>query len=331
MARPPRILLPHTVVMITSRVQQGLPFTCTPLMELLLWSALTVAYNHHPIRIIAFVVMGNHIHLIALVEDPVQVESFMERFKCETAHAVNRLLGRRQVTVWCEGYDSPTILTLDDLIEKLAYLYTNPVKACRTDSIQHYSGVSSWSMFSTGQSTRNAKRIRRTFIDPMPLGRLTLAKHELFATTVEKQATESLTFVLDPHAWMKAFPSHIGADDFDAKIMKRVKEVEADLERSRRRFRISLPSQTEVLNQPMDIAYAPKKFGKRMWCICSNIPLRVAFIHFIKDLRARAKEVKHRWLNGGWMEPFPPGLFPPCLPTLANIIPSYIQRCLAAV
>ena len=39
-----------------------------------------MAYNHHPIRIIAFVVMGNHIHLIALVEDPVQVESFMERF-----------------------------------------------------------------------------------------------------------------------------------------------------------------------------------------------------------------------------------------------------------
>ena len=79
------------------------------------------------------------------------------------------------------------------------------------------------------------------------------------------------------------------------------------------------------------MAYAPKKFGKRMWCICSNVPLRVAFINFIKDLRARAKEVKHRWLNGGWMEPFPPGLFPPCLPALANIIPSYIQRGLAAV
>jgi hypothetical protein len=48
-------------------------------------------------------------------------------------------------------------------------------------------------------------------------------------------------------------------------------------------------------------------------------------------IRARAKKVKHRWLNGGWMVPFPTGLFPPCLHTLANIIPSYIQRCLAAV
>ncbi len=43
----------------------------------------------------------------------------MERFKCETGHAVNRLLGRRQVTVWCQGYDSPAILALDDLVEKM--------------------------------------------------------------------------------------------------------------------------------------------------------------------------------------------------------------------
>lgn len=41
-------------------------------------------------------------------------------------------------------------------------------------------------------------------------------------------------------------------------------------------------------------------------------------------------EVKHRWLNRGWIEPFPPGPFPACISTLANIIPSYIQRCLAA-
>ena len=115
MSRPPRILVPHTVVMLTSRVQQGLPFVCTPLMELILWSALAVAQSLYPLKVIAFVIMGNHIHIIVLIEDPTSVESF----KCETGHAVNRLLGRRQVTVWCQGYDSPAILTLDDLVEKM--------------------------------------------------------------------------------------------------------------------------------------------------------------------------------------------------------------------
>jgi REP element-mobilizing transposase RayT len=81
--------------------------------ESVAWSALAVAQNLHPVKVIGFVVMGNHIHIVTLVEDPTTVESFMERFKCETVHAVNRLLGRRQVTVWCEGYDSPAILTID--------------------------------------------------------------------------------------------------------------------------------------------------------------------------------------------------------------------------
>jgi REP element-mobilizing transposase RayT len=141
MPRPPRLLFPHTVVLVTSRVQQGLPFVCTPLMEMILWSALVVAQNLHPIKVIGFVVMGNHVHIIALVEDPTDVESFMERFKCESAHAINRLLGRRQVTVWCEGYHSPPILTLDDLVERVAYVYANPVRAHRTDSIPPMHGL----------------------------------------------------------------------------------------------------------------------------------------------------------------------------------------------
>ncbi len=132
-SRPPRLLFPHTVTMLTSRVQQGLPLVHTLLMESILWSALAVAQTLNKVKVISFVVMGNHVHIIALVEDPTDVESFMERFKCETVHAVNRLMGRRQVSVWCEGYDSPTILTLEDLIEKMAYVYGNPVRAHRTD------------------------------------------------------------------------------------------------------------------------------------------------------------------------------------------------------
>jgi REP element-mobilizing transposase RayT len=161
--------------MLTSRVQQGLPFVCCPLMELILWSALGVAQSLYPVKILSFVVMGNHIHIIALVEDPATVESFMERFKCETAHAINRLLGRRQVTVWCEGYDSPVILTLDDLVEKLAYVYANPVQAHRAASIARYQGVSSWAMFTSGNLTREVKRIRRTFLGPVVTGNVSPA------------------------------------------------------------------------------------------------------------------------------------------------------------
>lgn len=331
MSRPPRILLPHTVVMLTSRVQQGLPFVCTPLMELILWSALGVAQNLYPVKVIAFVVMGNHIHIIVLVEDPTTVESFMERFKCETTHAINRLLGRRQVTVWCEGYDSPVILTIDDLVEKLAYVCANPVRAHRAASISEYQGVSSWRMFTSGQVVREVKRIRRTFLAPITTGKASASVRLEEAALVENQATENLTFTLSPNAWAAAFSNQITTERFKERVLRRVHEIEEEMATIRVRERISLPTEFEVTSQPIGTLYSPEKFGKRMWCICGDITLRVAFISFIRNLRERARKVRLEWLRGNWRESFPIGLFPPTQPMLANVLPAYFRRSLAVM
>ena len=229
MSRPPRVLLPHTVALITSRVQQGLPFVCTPLMEKILWSALAVAQNLYPLKIIAFVVMGNHVHLIVLVEDPEVVESFLERFKCETAHAVNRLLGRRQVSVWCEGYDSPTILTLDNLVDKIAYVYANPVRAHRSDSIATYQGVSSWNMLASGEVSKEIKRIRRPLVEPLPKGRLSVNQHKQLASITEQRSTETLEFTLSPEAWKIAFPHSFSPEELNQKVRERIQEIEKEM------------------------------------------------------------------------------------------------------
>jgi hypothetical protein len=65
MSRPPRLLFPQTVTLLTTRVQQGLPFVHAPLMEMILWSALALAQDSHNLKIISFVIMGNHMHIIA--------------------------------------------------------------------------------------------------------------------------------------------------------------------------------------------------------------------------------------------------------------------------
>jgi hypothetical protein len=283
------------------------------------------------VKIIAFVVMGNHVHIIALVEDPTLVESFMERFKCETSHAINRLLARRQVTVWCEGYDSPVILTLNDLVEKLAYVYANPARAHRAASIGTYKGVSSWSMFASGEASREVKRIRRTFLSPVATGRVSASGRRQEASAVENQATETLTFTLSPSAWTTAFPSQATPEQLNARLLERVQEIEHEMALIRKQQRISLPSDSELASQPIDTPYAPTTFGRRMWCICKDIPLRVAFISFIKKLRSKATKVRLRWLQGDRRKPFPTGLFPPSQPVLANLLPAYFRRSLAVV
>jgi REP element-mobilizing transposase RayT len=329
MSRPPRLLFPQTVTLLTTRVQQGLPFVHTPLMEMILWSALALAQDSHNIKIISFVIMGNHIHIIALVEDPTEVESFMERFKCETAHAVNRLLGRRQVTVWNEGYDSPAILTLEDLIEKMAYVYANPVRAHRTDSIDNYLGVSSWQMFTSGGLSKEVPRIRRPFIQPLPKGVLSPSEHKRKAAHVAELAKETLTFTLTPDAWTVAFPNHMTTEQFNDKVLKRIREIEQEMAAVREKERIFLPTEYQIITQPIDTPYSPTTFGRRMWCICGNIPVRIAFIAFVKQLVLQARDVRLAWAKGDFRLPFPPGLFPPCPPRLANLMPSFLKRAIA--
>ena len=48
----------------------------------------------------------------------------VRKFKTESAHAVNRLLGIRKRTIWCEGYDSPMVYKdLDRAVEKIKFCF----------------------------------------------------------------------------------------------------------------------------------------------------------------------------------------------------------------
>ena len=259
------------------------------------------------------------------------IESFMERFKCETAHAVNRLLGRRQVTVWCEGYDSPAILTVDDLVEKMAYVYANPVRANRSDSIRTYHGISSWNMFDSGQTTKEIMRIRRPFIGPLPKGQLSPRQQKQLATVAEEKAEEALEFILTPNSWKIAFPNYESVEHFNQRVKLRLLEIEAEMAAERQAKQTTLPSAVAVLTQPINTDYLPQKFGRRMWCICSDVALRMAFIKFIKELRKKSRQVRLLWKCGNRSEPFPIGLFPPCQPVLANLLPAFIRRSIYVI
>jgi REP element-mobilizing transposase RayT len=323
MARPPRILLPRTVVFVTSRIQQGIPFVGNALLNLIVWSALALAYQQHPVRIIGFIVMGNHIHMLILVEDPTTLESFMERFKCETAHAVNRLLGRRQVTVWCEGYHAPAVLTIPDLIDKLAYLYTNPATAQICNSIEEYHGVSSWTMFNTTAVEKTVTRVRRTDVPHIGSSKLSPIMYQQLASDIRARAKENLKFTLDPNAWRTAFPDGPSIEDFNLQVKERIRSIESDLAQKKDDSEPPTIHKTTERETFINTTYLPKKFTPQMWCICRCISLRKQFISFVKYLRTLRRKVREEWIRGNRDAPCTPGLFPPNIPIRANLIPPY--------
>ena len=119
--RNPRLLVPGAIHFITFRTEEGLPFMPLPFINMLICSALARAQKLYPVKIICFVVQANHVHMLIRVCDPQIVSRFIGYFKAESANYLNRLLNRRQRTVWEERFDSPIVLDLDKALQIFAY------------------------------------------------------------------------------------------------------------------------------------------------------------------------------------------------------------------
>jgi REP element-mobilizing transposase RayT len=298
--------------MISCRVEEGLPFVGTCYMKLILQSILARAQKLCPVRICAFVFMGNHLHMLLIVDCPQMVVDFMDRIKTESAHATNRLLGRRKKTVWCAGYDSPPILTLDDAIEKFAYLYTNPTAANLETCIEKYPGFSSWEMLTSQEHSFTVPWIQRPMVETLTSRRMSEKEDALYCDNLRAAAKEHNTFVLYPHDWCECFQiPREERDRYHIKVIEAVRQKEQELCATRGRPVIGARA---LKSQEMNAPFTPKKFSPRMWCICRNIELRKSFIAGIKVLRAKARAVYQRWKEGDFSVPYPSELFAPRIP-----------------
>ena len=65
---------------ITFRIEEGLPLVPTPYMRLLIENYFARAQRTYLVRVAAFMVMGNHVHLLIVVHDPAAVPEFIEYF-----------------------------------------------------------------------------------------------------------------------------------------------------------------------------------------------------------------------------------------------------------
>jgi putative transposase len=75
------------------------------------------------IELYGFVVMPDHIHVIAKMRADITLEWWMNRFKSFVAHELGA------GPIWQKGYWSEVIPNVSLLEQKLAYVHDNPVRA----------------------------------------------------------------------------------------------------------------------------------------------------------------------------------------------------------
>ena len=73
-------------------------------------------------------------------------------------------------------------------------------------------------------------------------------------------------------------------------------------------------------NPGINLDNMPKRSGRKMWCISSDIKERRNYLSFVKCLAKEAREVYFKWKSGATDLLMPIGMFAPRMPLQANLI-----------
>jgi len=177
-------------------------------------------------------------------------------------------------------------------------------------------------MFLKGEHTKFWKRIRR------PQYRaLTPDSHNLSGYTREAErllgdSNEVESFTLEPNAWLEAFgiTDRAQQEQVNLRVIQLIRYLELRAERKRQRQHKRVIGQEKLIRQEFDVSYRPDRKGRRMWCLSDERSIRIAYIRSLKRLKQEARRVLALWRMGDTTAKYPPGLYPPSMPKLANVL-----------
>jgi REP element-mobilizing transposase RayT len=99
-------------------------------------------FNGEKYRLIAWVIMPNHVHLLLRPEENIPLAEIMHSIKSYTAHEANKIL-KRKGGFWSKEYFDRFIRNREHLIKTIDYIENNPVKAglCKNKSDWKFSSA----------------------------------------------------------------------------------------------------------------------------------------------------------------------------------------------
>jgi REP element-mobilizing transposase RayT len=125
----PRQVLPGASYLVTRRCAQR-QFLLRPsktVNDIFLF-VLAVAARRYGIRIHAFCVMSNHVHLV-LTDPEARLPAFHQLLDALVARALNAALGRWEAFWAPNSYSAVRLVSPQDIVDKTVYVLANPVSA----------------------------------------------------------------------------------------------------------------------------------------------------------------------------------------------------------
>jgi REP element-mobilizing transposase RayT len=332
MPRNRRLFLHNHVYSITFRALSGLPLPPNAVVREVLKSCMARAQELYPVGLGDALVMSNHVHAMTLAQDPADVDRFVRHFKTESAHAINRMMGKARGKVWEDGYDAPVVLDINKYIEMAAYFLSNPQQAGLVSTIEEYPHLSSWRGLNEKSPSFSCLRLNRRDVPELPQGIVEkrVAKRSRAALKKRCRKRKQLQLCFHHYAIFQAL-SRTDTDDtfeeFRERILKRVREIEGECRKKRIEQRFGVLGRDALITASLHREHQPKSHGKRMLCLGSSIEDRRQYIKTYRAWAKACRRVFRSWQEGVKELMFPPGFYPPGggRPT-ASLVPAAFWR-----
>ena len=159
----------NLVFHVTNRTVSGLSFVAKTFMSKLIAGIMAKSQERNPVQISHFVWMSNHYHMI-LAGRAKHISDFIRQMQSEVAKMVKRLTPQYEGKVWESQFHEQRLCTPEDVLEKINYIYSNPVKAGLVPHISEWTGLNSFNMYKSGSLSLDARWTPSQYLVALVLG-----------------------------------------------------------------------------------------------------------------------------------------------------------------
>lgn len=296
------------VVHITNRCWEGLPFVPNRFIRRLLDGVLARAQTLYPVTIVCYLFMGNHYHII-IAGDANRISSFANYLDGEIAKRMMRLFPARWGSkFWAGRFKEQALPNTEAVIQKIAYVFCNPLRARLVSDLHSYPGASSIDALRS-QDHKTSKLHSFTFpryFAQLKNGYVSRRQDLGLCKGLQKNSAGFCELSTDLFGWTKCFK-----DVIDRKaILARIEALTAEQ---------SLKAKTEgvigaknLSSRPLDRPHRPekKRTDRTPFVDCPDPEARMLYI---ADYRAFQQQAREAWksVKRGYVASWPLGSFCP--------------------
>ena len=303
MGRPLRYVPPGALVEVTCRtIQERLLLRPSPKVNDVVLGIMGRAQKLFPVRIHAFVVMGNHAHWLLSVNDAAQLAGFMGFVCSNIAREVGRLNDWPH-RFWSRRYRSIVVADVTAAVSRLRYILLNGCKEGFVDRPKHWPGLS------CAQALTRGDRLTGTWHD----------RTAEFHARRRGECVSRTQFLCRYSVELSPLPcwAELSASEYRRACAEIVADVEAETRRQRADSGKRCLGRRRVLAQhPHDRPVVSRRSPAPL-VHASSREVKEAFIRsyraFVDAFRTAAE-----CLRKGLTASFPLGAFPPRLPFVSE-------------